>query len=223
MPDTGERPCYRSCRMARISRPTSLAEANRQTLVDAIVTKNEARNEQHAAAMKTKWDANLSRSQLTDILAALYAPQDPVRDRSLANSSPVPSELASVFSKITAETTPTPPSEGEGHERKTHSNSETRLSPTETEHPRRGLVPAQARLACSPARVRRLLADSRPIISVSSRSRSPTRLQNEMVRATRRCPRYRKRAFIGTLIVFAWKCWRTVANQLGSDGTSEHF
>ncbi len=84
-------------------------EANRTTLVDAII-KHEARNAHHEAALKKEWAAKLAEVQLADIVTTLNANKTQYGSI-VGKILPVPSELASMFSKITTETTVASPSE----------------------------------------------------------------------------------------------------------------
>ena len=82
-------------------------EKNRATLVDAIIS-HESQNDQHAEALKKKWGAKSPADQLTEILNTLDANKTQYGSV-VGKILPVPTELASVFSKITAETTVSQP------------------------------------------------------------------------------------------------------------------
>ena len=76
-------------------------EANRQLLVDVII-KHQACNEHHAAALKKEWGAKNPKTQLDDILAKLHANKTQYGSI-VGKQLPVPSEVASIFSKMTTE------------------------------------------------------------------------------------------------------------------------
>lgn len=79
-----------------------VTETNRTALIAEII-KHEAQNVQHAAALQNKWDAMDNPAQLAEILRLLRANKTQYGSI-VGKAIPVPSELASLLSKVVAET-----------------------------------------------------------------------------------------------------------------------
>jgi putative ATP-dependent endonuclease of OLD family len=78
-------------------------DANRSALIDAII-KHESKNENHKAALKKEWESKVAGEQLESIVDKLHSNKTPYGSI-VGKLLPVPPELVSIFSKITAETT----------------------------------------------------------------------------------------------------------------------
>lgn len=81
-----------------------VTETNRTALIAEII-KHETHNEHHAAALQKKWGAMDKPTQLAEILVALRANKTQYGSI-VGKALPVPSELASLLSKVVAETSP---------------------------------------------------------------------------------------------------------------------
>lgn len=86
-----------------------VTEANRVTLVDAIIM-NESKSGQHEAALKRDWASKPPASQLAEILTTLHAHKTQYGSI-VGKLLPLPTELVLLFTKIAAETIVTAPSE----------------------------------------------------------------------------------------------------------------
>jgi len=85
-------------------------EANRVALVELII-KHEAQNPKHEAALRRDWNAKAPAAQIADVVAKLRANKTQYGSV-VGKVLPVPPELASLLSKVTAETAPAPATGG---------------------------------------------------------------------------------------------------------------
>lgn len=81
-----------------------VTETNRIALIAEIV-KHKAQNEHHAAGLQKEWDAMDKRTQLVKILETLRAHKTQYGSI-VGKTMPIPSELASLLSRVLAETSP---------------------------------------------------------------------------------------------------------------------